>query len=57
MGIIKRNMEKNILLELKRIKEIMGVSNNFFISESMGGMEQNQAKWQAEDRSKMGITA
>ena len=50
-------MEKNILLELKRIKEIMGVSNNFFISESMGGMEQNQAKWQAEDRSKMGITA
>jgi len=57
MGIIKRNMEKNILLELKRIKEIMGVSNNFFISEGMAGQEQNQAKWYAEDRSKMGITA
>ena len=43
-------MEKNILLELKRIKEIMGISNNLFISEGIAGNEQWMAREVAKDK-------
>ena len=49
-------MEKNILLELKRIQNLMGIPNNLFISEGLGGNEQWMAREYAKDRETYGNT-
>lgn len=49
-------MEKNILLELKRIQNLMGIPNNLFISEGLGGDAQWMAREWAKDKETYGNT-